>query len=213
MVRAGLASGRLSVHTEAAEALAEASVIGGSCFPKDIVALQGMAETRGLHARILRAAQEVNFDQQRWVVRKLQRHLRTLVGRRIGLLGFSFKPHTDDLRNAPALEIAAELSALGAVVKAYDPSVTELPVDVRSLVDLMPDASALARGAEGLVLVPNGRSFRSSIWSPLPAPCESRCLLTGDMSSPQRRHAGRVSTTWDWGRPDSLLPQTRAEKP
>ncbi len=213
MVRAGLASGRLSVHTEAAEALAEASVIGGSCFPKDIVALQGMAETRGLHARILRAAQEVNFDQQRWVVRKLQRHLRTLVGRRIGLLGFSFKPHTDDLRNAPALEIAAELSALGAVVKAYDPSVTELPVDVRSLVDLMPDASALARGAEGLVVVPNGRSFRSSIWSPLPAPCESRCSLTGDMSSPQRRHARRVSTTWDWGRPDSLLPQTRAEKP
>lgn len=132
---------------------------GGSCFPKDIVALQGMAETRGLHARILRAAHEVNFDQQRWVIRKLQHHLRTMVGRRIGLLGLSFKPNTDDLRNAPALDIAAELSSLGAGVRAYDPSVTKLPADVHSHIEVVPDAAALAQGAEALVLVTEWPQF------------------------------------------------------
>ena len=74
---------------------------GGSCFPKDILALQGMAETRGLAARMLRAANEVNAQQRHWVVQMLQRRLKTLVGRRVGLLGLTFKPNTDDLRNAP----------------------------------------------------------------------------------------------------------------
>lgn len=84
---------------------------GGSCFPKDIVALQGIAETRGLSARTLRAANEVNTDQRMWTIRQLQSHFKTLFGRRVGLLGLSFKPNTDDLRNPPALEIASSSRA------------------------------------------------------------------------------------------------------
>jgi UDPglucose 6-dehydrogenase len=132
---------------------------GGSCFPKDVLALQGMAETRGLSPMMLRAANEVNHHQQRWVVRQLQRHLRSLVGRRIGLLGLSFKPGTDDLRNAPALEIAAELTRLGARVRAFDPVVTEVPGHLGGSLELMEGVESVARDAEALVLVTEWPQF------------------------------------------------------
>lgn len=131
---------------------------GGSCFPKDIVALQGIAETRGLSARMLRAANDVNLEQHQWVVRRLQRHLKTLVGRRVGLLGLSFKPNTDDLRNAPSLDIAMELSRLGARVRAFDPAITELPADA-GFVELVDSPAQLAEGAEALVLVTDWPEF------------------------------------------------------
>ncbi len=132
---------------------------GGSCFPKDILALQGMAETRGVAARMLRAANEVNAQQRHWVVQRLQRHLKTLVGRRIGLLGLTFKPNTDDLRNAPALEIAAELSRLNARVQAFDPVVKSLPPPFDQMIELTEDAVATARGAEALIVVTEWPEF------------------------------------------------------
>lgn len=132
---------------------------GGSCFPKDVLALQGMAETRGLAPRMLRAANEVNGHQQRWVIRQLQAHLRRLVGRRIGLLGLSFKPGTDDLRNAPSLDIAAELTELGARVRAFDPVVHDLPDGFRDCLELSANPTALASDAEALVLVTEWPEF------------------------------------------------------
>jgi UDPglucose 6-dehydrogenase len=132
---------------------------GGSCFPKDVLALQGMAETRGLSPRMLRAANDVNRHQQRWVVRQLQRHLRTLVGRRVGLLGLAFKPGTDDLRNAPALEIAAELTRLGARVRGFDPVVGEVPEPVQGSLEVVDSVAAVARGAEALVLLTEWPQF------------------------------------------------------
>jgi UDPglucose 6-dehydrogenase len=133
---------------------------GGSCFPKDIVALQGMAATHGLEARLLKAANDVNADQHLWVVRKLQRHLKTLVGRRVALLGLAFKPNTDDLRNAPAIEIAAELTRSSVRVKAYDPIVKELPEELAGIVELADDAISAASGAEAVVLVTEWPQFR-----------------------------------------------------
>jgi UDPglucose 6-dehydrogenase len=132
---------------------------GGSCFPKDIVALQDMAETRGLSARMLKAANDVNRDRHRWVVRKLQRHMRTLVGRRVTLLGLSFKPDTDDLRNAPSLDIALALRRLGARVRAYDPAVRALPADLEGLLEVTASIEAAAAGAEALVLVTEWQEF------------------------------------------------------
>jgi len=132
---------------------------GGSCFPKDILALQGMAETRGLAARMLRAANEVNAQQRHWVVQMLQRHLKTLVGRRVGLLGLTFKPNTDDLRNAPALEIAAELSHLNARIQAFDPVVKSLPPPFDQMIEVTEDAVAAARGAEALIVVTEWPEF------------------------------------------------------
>jgi UDPglucose 6-dehydrogenase len=152
---------------------------GGSCFPKDIVALKGMAETRGLSARMIHAANEVNARQRQWVAGKLQRHLATLVGRRVGLLGVAFKPHTDDLRNAPALEIAEDLSRMNVRVRAFDPAVKSLPTEYESILELTPDAVSLADGADALVLVTEWPEFGELDFGALGAVMRGRLVLDG----------------------------------
>ena len=94
---------------------------GGSCFPKDVAALRAAAREYDYETNMLTAAAKVNECQRKQVIAKLQRELHTLKGKRIALLGLSFKPNTDDLREAPSLEIARVLDALGARVLGYDP--------------------------------------------------------------------------------------------
>ena len=94
---------------------------GGSCFPKDVAALRAVAREYGHEPALLDAAVSVNERQRKAVVQKLQRDLRTLKGKRVALLGLAFKPNTDDLREAPSLEIARLLHSLGARVVGYDP--------------------------------------------------------------------------------------------
>src|SRR3954464_5298316 len=94
---------------------------GGSCFPKDITALKQLAGNSGYPFLLLQAVWEVNELQKRRVVAKLQKHLGTLRGRTVALLGLSFKPNTDDMREAPSRVIAYRLLAEGAEVRAWDP--------------------------------------------------------------------------------------------
>src|ERR671913_2274758 len=94
---------------------------GGSCFPKDLAALRAVAEEYEHETPLLDATVAVNERRRKQVVGKLQRELHTLKGKHIALLGLSFKPNTDDLREAPSLEIAELLDALGARVVGYDP--------------------------------------------------------------------------------------------
>ncbi len=94
---------------------------GGSCFPKDLSALRAVAREYDYEPMLLDATVAVNERQLKQVISKLQRDLRTLKGKRIALLGLSFKPNTDDLREAPSLWIARTLDALGAKVVGYDP--------------------------------------------------------------------------------------------
>ena len=98
---------------------------GGSCFGKDTAALLATAQEYGLSMPIVRAAREMNAFQRGRVIEKLLAELKILKGRTIGLLGLAFKPHTDDLRDAPALDIARQLLARGAKVKAHDPIALE----------------------------------------------------------------------------------------
>ena len=100
---------------------------GGSCFGKDVAALIATGLDYGYGSPILRAIVEVNQAQRVLVIRKLQEALKTLKGRRIAVFGLAFKPNTDDLRDAPSVEIIRRLSAAGAVVSAYDPIVKEVP--------------------------------------------------------------------------------------
>jgi UDPglucose 6-dehydrogenase len=134
---------------------------GGSSFPKDIAALSAMAETSKISARLLSAANAVNDEQRTWVVRKLRQHLKTLSGRRIGLLGLSYKPWTDDVRNAAALEIAAEIARLGVRVRAFDPIVTSVPPSVDWAVEVVRSPSAAAAAADALVLATEWEGFGS----------------------------------------------------
>ena len=94
---------------------------GGSCFPKDISFLKLLAGNSGYHFQLLNAVIEVNELQKRRVVTKLQKHLGSLRGKRVALLGLAFKPNTDDLREAPSIVLAARLLAEGAEVSAWDP--------------------------------------------------------------------------------------------
>ncbi|MFL5736471.1 MAG: UDP-glucose dehydrogenase family protein [Actinomycetota bacterium] len=163
---------------------------GGSCFPKDILALQGSAETRGVAARMLRAANEVNADQHRWVIRKLQTHLKTLVGRRVGLLGLSFKVDTDDTRHAPAIEIISRLAKLGVRVTAYDPAVKRVPTEVAGQLTLAPDPETLASGVDALVLVTEWSEFLDIDFSTLAATMRTPLLLDGrNALDPERAQA------------------------
>ena len=94
---------------------------GGSCFPKDSLALKQLASNSGYHFQLLAAVIEVNELQKRRVIQKLQKHLGKLRGRKVALLGLAFKAGTDDLREAPSLVLASRLLAEGAEVRAWDP--------------------------------------------------------------------------------------------
>ncbi len=94
---------------------------GGSCFPKDVKALEHMAAVHGCHPQLLRAIMEINRDQRRHVVQKLRDVLGSLRTSRSAYLGLAFKPNTDDIRESPAIEIIHLLQHEGATIKAYDP--------------------------------------------------------------------------------------------
>jgi UDPglucose 6-dehydrogenase len=124
---------------------------GGSCFPKDSLALKQLAANSGYHFQLLNAVIEVNELQKRRVVAKLQKHLGTLGGKRVALLGLAFKPHTDDMREAPSLVLASRLLAEGAEVRVWDP-VAELSGLLRGPVRCATPLAA-AEGADAVVVV------------------------------------------------------------
>ena len=94
---------------------------GGSCFPKDVKALAYMAAEKGRHPQLLNAVMDINADRRPMAVNRVEDMLGALKDKTIGLLGLSFKPNTDDMRDAPAIDIAQALMAAGAQVRAYDP--------------------------------------------------------------------------------------------
>ena len=150
---------------------------GGSCFGKDLDALAAIARDHGLHPRILDAVRDVNAAQRRSVVEKLQARLKTLRGRRITLLGLSFKPGTDDLRDAPAIDIAARLVQLGAKVTAYDPAVKAM--DEVPEVLIKDDVYSAADRADAIVLVTEWPEFREIDWSRVQSVMRGSFVLDG----------------------------------
>lgn len=131
---------------------------GGSCFGKDVAALMATGQEYGYSANLLRATVDINGTQRSGVIRKLQRELHVLKGRRVALLGLAFKPGTDDLRDAPALDIARRLVAAGALVSAYDPVVKRLPDDLAG-VRIAADPYEAADDVDAVVLVTEWAEF------------------------------------------------------
>jgi UDPglucose 6-dehydrogenase len=133
---------------------------GGSCFPKDVMALMHMAELHGVRPEILRAATLVNTDQRRRVIQKVRDILGGFRGKTVGILGLAFKPNTDDMRDAPSVAIIHMLQHEGASVRAYDP---EAMVNARRLlkgVTYCEDPYDVAAGADALVLVTEWNEFQ-----------------------------------------------------
>jgi len=133
---------------------------GGSCFPKDVAALAAVAEGFAYHPELLHAVMDINRDQRMLVIDKLRDCLDELPGRTIGLLGLSFKPNTDDMREAPSLDIAKVLLAAGADVRGYDPAAVERSRMLLPDVEYLNDAYQVAAGADALVLVTEWNEFR-----------------------------------------------------
>lgn len=135
---------------------------GGSCFGKDVRSLMHTAKEYGVPAKLLEASLDVNSSQRQLVIQKLQEKLFIIKGRTIGLLGLAFKPHTDDLRDAPSLQIAERLTQLGARVRAYDPIAMDACRDQYSHLKITycEDALSLADKADALVVVTEWPEFR-----------------------------------------------------
>lgn len=139
---------------------------GGSCFPKDVSALIHTATDYGYDAHLMKAAVEVNQHQRTIAIEKLQQVLKILKGKTVGLLGLTFKPDTDDLRDAPSLLLIESLNRLGAKVKAYDPIISQTGMrHGLSGVLVETDPERLADGCDALVLVTEWEQFKKLDYS------------------------------------------------
>jgi UDPglucose 6-dehydrogenase len=136
---------------------------GGSCFGKDLRSLTHTASEYGYRPRLLEATQEVNGNQRQLILQKLQEKLFVLKGRTIGLLGLAFKPDTDDLRDAPSLELAARLLRMGARVRAYDPVAMDAcrKQHPELRIQYCDSVERVADGADALVLATEWDEFRN----------------------------------------------------
>jgi UDPglucose 6-dehydrogenase len=153
---------------------------GGSCFPKDMSALIYTANEYGYEADILKAAIKVNKYQRLKVIVKLQEELKVLMGKTIGILGLTFKPNTDDLRDAPALDIIGRLQELGARVKAYDPMYYHIKDNPKlSGIHLADSAIELAEGCHALILVTDWPEFLEIDYSLVAANLANRLFIDG----------------------------------
>jgi UDPglucose 6-dehydrogenase len=132
----------------------------GSSFPKDVKALAYMAAEKGRHPQLLHAVMEINDDRRPMVVRRLKELLGDLKGKTIGLLGLSFKPNTDDMRDAPSIDISRMLTEAGAVVRAYDPVAMEIAAPLMPEVKMLADPYSLAEGCDALMINTEWNEFK-----------------------------------------------------
>jgi UDPglucose 6-dehydrogenase len=152
---------------------------GGSCFPKDVSALKQLAGNTGYHFQLLTSVIEVNELQKRRVIGKLVKHLGTLVGKRIALLGLSFKPDTDDMREASSLVLAARLQGEGATVVGFDPVAQGPAAELLPAVELANSAEDALKGADAAVLVTEWQEFEGLDWAAVAANMVTPVMVDG----------------------------------
>lgn len=133
---------------------------GGSCFPKDLDAFINISEKLGYNFQLLKAVKDINRGQIDSVLKKIKDTLWIIKDKTIGILGLSFKPNTDDLRNAPSLEIIKALQAEGARIKVYDPGALPKAKTVLSRVKFCPDPYTLAKGSDCLLIITEWDEFK-----------------------------------------------------
>jgi UDPglucose 6-dehydrogenase len=152
---------------------------GGSCFPKDTHALKILAGNSGYHFQLLNSVIEVNELQKRRVMAKLSKHLDSLVGKRVALLGLAFKPDTDDMREASSLVLAARLEGEGASVVAFDPVAQERGRELLPGVEMAASAMEAVEGADAAVLVTEWPEFAELDWGEVAKRMANRLLVDG----------------------------------
>ena len=133
---------------------------GGSCFPKDVKALAYMAAEKGRHPQLLNAVMEINNDRRPMAINRLNEMLGSLSGKTVGILGLSFKPNTDDMRDAPSIDIAQGLQSQGASVRAYDPVAMDVAKDALVGVEMASDPYILAENCDALMVLTEWNEFK-----------------------------------------------------
>ncbi|HMS73163.1 MAG TPA: UDP-glucose/GDP-mannose dehydrogenase family protein [Baekduia sp.] len=152
---------------------------GGSCFPKDVTALKQLAGNTGYHFQLLNSVIEVNELQKRRVMSKLEKHLGSLVGKKIALLGLAFKPNTDDMREATSLVLSARLQAAGATVSAFDPVAEEEARKLIGNINFAESAMDAVQDADAVVLVTEWQEFIELDWAAVAGAMSGTVLIDG----------------------------------
>jgi UDPglucose 6-dehydrogenase len=152
---------------------------GGSCFPKDTQALKQLAGNTGYHFQLLTAVIEVNELQKRRVMKKLEKHLGSLAGKTVALLGLAFKPDTDDMREASSLVLASRLEGEGAKVRGYDPVAEARARDLLPSVEFRDSAEEALEGADAAILVTEWPEFAQLDWSELAGRMSKPLIVDG----------------------------------
>jgi UDPglucose 6-dehydrogenase len=170
---------------------------GGSCFPKDVKALAHMAEKKGSHPQLLQAVMDINADRREKLVEKVEELLGDLTGKHVGLLGLTFKPNTDDMREAPSIDVARMLMSQGADVSAYDPVGMNRASTLLPEVQMASDPYKMAESCDALVVCTEWNEFkqldleRVAELMPAPAIVDGRNIYDPDqMAKLGIRHMG-----------------------
>jgi UDPglucose 6-dehydrogenase len=167
---------------------------GGSCFPKDVSALKMLAGNTGYHFQLLTSVIEVNELQKRRVMKKLEKHLGSLAGKKVALLGLAFKPNTDDMREASSLVLAARLHGEGASVRGFDPVAEGRARELLPHIELCESVDSALEGADAAILVTEWPEFAELDWRSLHDRMATPLLVDGrNFLDPKRlRDAGFV---------------------
>lgn len=152
---------------------------GGSCFPKDVRALQALAGNSGYAFQLLSAVIEVNDRQKQRVMEKLAADLGDLSGKRISLLGLSFKPGTDDMREASSIFLAHRLTEAGAEVVGYDPVAAGVAAEILPEIEITDSAMAAVEGADALVVVTEWEEFSQLDWGSVATAMAGNLVVDG----------------------------------
>jgi UDPglucose 6-dehydrogenase len=152
---------------------------GGSCFPKDVKALSYMAQEADTHPQLLRAVLEINNDQRRRFVHKLQETLGDLNNRQIGVWGLSFKQNTDDMRESPAIDIIRMIEQRGARVRAYDPAAIENARQMLPMTTFCDNPYDVVDGADALCVVTPWNEFKQADMARVAENMRTPLLLDG----------------------------------
>lgn len=151
---------------------------GGSCFPKDVLALAHMAKERGRHPQLLQAVMDINADQRNHVVTKVRELVGGSVrGKQIGILGLAFKPNTDDMRDAPATDIIKALEGEGASIVAYDPVAMDVAKQIMPNLKTVDNPYDVAAGCDAVILMTEWNEFKQLDFYKLKASMKSPALI------------------------------------
>jgi UDPglucose 6-dehydrogenase len=135
---------------------------GGFCFPKDLEAFYWISKQKGYDFQLLKAVKEINEHQKGWIARKIEEKLWNLEGKTVALLGLAFKPNTDDMRFAPAIDVIQQLKSRGVKVRAYDPVAMERAKDLREFsgVKFAKDEYDAIKGCDAIAVVTEWPAFK-----------------------------------------------------